>query len=54
MCHRALNASAIRPVERSLGFTIENIPPMQLEHGAHGGMKSSFAPKESAKARPQG
>jgi len=48
-----LNASAVRPVERSPRSMIRKTFSMALNYGAYGGMKSGSIPTESAETRTQ-
>jgi len=48
-----LKASAIRPAEGSLRFTIQNGHSKTLNHGNYGGMKSYCTQAGSANARNQ-
>jgi hypothetical protein len=48
-----LNASAVRPVERSPRSMIRKTSSMALNYGAYGGMKSGSIPTESAETRTQ-
>jgi len=53
MCYRVLKASAIRPLERSLRFTIENTPSMSFNDRAHAEIESSSSPIALVKAQTQ-
>lgn len=54
VCHHVLKDLATRPVERSLGFTVENNPSMRLNHTAYGGSKSSSIREDPQKRERMG